>query len=96
MADVALLVLQLALQIAVPYWIVRRDMRRLPPQLLARTWNDASCWAAVVTFGLLCVPVHFIKSRRTLHGALLGLLWMAAASALALLPGLVVESLAAP
>ena len=76
MAEVALVVLQLALNIAVPAWLVRWDMRRLAPGQLARTWNEASIWSAVVAFGPLCLPVHFIKARRSWLGLILGLLWM--------------------
>lgn len=76
--QVFLFSLQLALGIALPWWVVRRDMRRLPDHQLARTWNDASFWSAIVAFGPLCIPVHFIKARRSLWGVALGVLWLAA------------------
>jgi hypothetical protein len=69
-------VLQLGLGILLPFWVVRRDERRLPPVQLDRTWNEPSFWAAIVTFGPLCIPVHFVKSRRSLLGLLLGVAWM--------------------
>jgi lipopolysaccharide export LptBFGC system permease protein LptF len=80
--EVALVVVQLALQIALPWWIVRSDMKRLDARALARTWNDASFWSAVVAFGALSIPVHFLKSRRSLRGFVLGLGWMLLAVAL--------------
>lgn len=78
MAEVLLVVIQMGLGIALPWWVVRRDMRRLPSKQLARTWNDASLWSALVAFGPLCVPVHFIKARRNAWGALLGVFWLVA------------------
>jgi hypothetical protein len=78
-ADLGLLLLQIALNVLLPAWVVRRDLRRLPPEQLARSWNDASLWAAVVLFGPLCLPVHAVKSRRSMAGLGLGLLWLAGA-----------------
>ena len=77
MADVGILTLKLALDIGLVAWVVRRDQRRLSPEQLARTWNEASFWAAVVAFGPLCLPVHFAKARRSFGGFALGLLWAA-------------------
>lgn len=79
MAKVALVVLELALGIVVPWWIVRRDLARLPPERLDRAWNTASFWSAIVGFGPLCIPFHFTKTRRSLFGLLLGLGWLVAA-----------------
>jgi hypothetical protein len=77
---VAGIVVQIVLSVVVTAWIVRRDMARLSPVRRARTWNDASFWCAVVAFGPLCLPVHFVKSRRTLGGAALGIVWMVGAT----------------
>jgi hypothetical protein len=89
--EVALVALQLALNIAVPAWLVRRDMRRLVPEQLARTWNDASLWSAVVAFGPLCLPFHFTKARRSLLGLALGLWWMLGSMVLVVLIGWAAE-----
>jgi hypothetical protein len=70
------LVLQIALGVVFTGWVVRRDMRRLPPALYARSWSEASFWSAIVAFGPLSIPVHFVRTRRTLVGALSGLVWM--------------------
>ena len=80
MADVAQLVLQLVLGILLPAMVVRRDLRRLNADQLARTWNAASFWTAVVAFGPLCLPVHFVKARRSLAGLGLGMFWMVVVS----------------
>jgi hypothetical protein len=74
--DVLLFSLQLALQIAVPWWVVRRDLRRLSEERLARAWNDASFWISIVMFGPLCLPFHFAKTRRSLWGGVIGIAWM--------------------
>jgi hypothetical protein len=81
-ADVAQLVLQLALGILLPATVVRRDLRRLNADQLARTWNAASFWTAVVAFGPLCLPVHFAKARRSVTGLVLGMFWMMVVSVL--------------
>jgi hypothetical protein len=77
--EVVLFSFQLALGIVVPWWIVRRDMRRLDDERLGRAWNDASLWMSVVAFGPLCLPFHYTKTRRSVWGLLLGLAWMVAA-----------------
>ena len=72
------LLLQIALGVTLTQWVLRRDMRRLPPWQYRRAWNEASFWSAVVAFGPLCIPVHFIRTRRTLLGAARGAAWMTA------------------
>lgn len=68
--------LQLALGIFLPWSVVRGDLRRLTPQQLSRTWNPATFWCAIVVFGPLCIPVHFVKARRTILGFFLGVACM--------------------
>jgi hypothetical protein len=69
------LALDIVLGVVLTAWVVRRDMRWLPPERLARSWNDASFWSAVVAFGPLSIPVHFARTRRTVLGFCLGCLW---------------------
>lgn len=83
---------QLALGILLPWWIVRRDMRRIPEVELDRAWTDASFWCAIVAFGPLSLPFHYVKTRRSLVGLALGIVWTVAAL---LVIGLVSELLAA-
>jgi hypothetical protein len=75
---VAEVVLQIVLSIVLTAAVVRRDERRLGAEQLARAWNYASFWTAVVVFGPLCIPVHFLRVRRSVAGLGLGLLWMVA------------------
>ena len=74
MTSVLVLVLDLILGVMLTAWVVRFDMRRLTPERLARCWNDASFWSAVVAFGPLSIPVHFARTRRSVLGFLLGVL----------------------
>lgn len=71
------LVARMALGIAVPAWVIRRDLKRLSPERRARAWNEATFWSAVVWFGPLAVLVHFARTRRSLAGFALGLAWAA-------------------
>lgn len=62
--------------------IIVRDERRLTGKHLERAWPPQSRDAAI--FGLwmmgvhpLCVLIHFVRTRRSVPGALLGLVWLA-------------------
>jgi hypothetical protein len=73
----AAILAQLALNIALPLAIVRRDLRRLPPERLQRAWPDSTLLGSVVAFGPLCLPVHFARTRSPMRGLLIGLFWAA-------------------
>lgn len=77
MNEIILFSLQLALGILLTWWVLRRDMLRLPPEQSGRAWNNASFWVAVVVFNPISIPIHFVKTRRSLGGLALGLSWMA-------------------
>ncbi len=91
LAEVLLFVLSMALGIAVPAVIVKRDLVRLTGEQLARAWPEASLWLAVVVFGPICLPIHFIRTRRNWAGLGLAVFWLLCALALVTLP---VEALA--
>jgi hypothetical protein len=78
MRDVLELIVQFAATIVVSAWVVRRDLRRLGPELLSRAWPEPSFWSAVVCFSPICVPVHFVRTRRSALGVALGLAWFVA------------------
>jgi hypothetical protein len=84
--EVLLYTLSFVLGIAVPAAIVRWDLRRLHGERLARSWPDASLWSAVVMFGPLCVPIHFLRTRRSWVGVALAIVWLVAAVVLVALP----------
>src|SRR5262245_40660412 len=77
MTSVLAVVLDLILGVVLTAWVVRFDMRRLPPERFARCWNDASFWSAIVAFGPLSIPVHFARTRRSIFGFAVGVLWAA-------------------
>jgi hypothetical protein len=79
MSEVLVLLVQFFASIFVTAWIVRFDIRRLPTELKERAWPDSSLWAAVVWFSPLCLLIHFARTRRSLAGLLLGVVWLAAA-----------------
>jgi hypothetical protein len=85
-SEVLLYSLSFALGIAVPAVIVRRDLGRLTGERLARAWPEASLWSAVVVFGPLCLPIHFIRTRRSWAGLGLGAFWLVCAVLLVTLP----------
>jgi hypothetical protein len=85
-AEVLLFALSIVLGILVPAGIVRWDLRRLTGENLARSWPDASLWSAVVVFGPLSVPVHFIRTRRSWAGLGLAAFWLVCALLLVTLP----------
>jgi hypothetical protein len=75
MRDVVSLIVQFAATIAVSAWVVRRDLERLAPELLSRAWPESSFWSAVVCFSPICVPLHFVRTRRSALGVALGIVW---------------------
>lgn len=69
---------------AMSVWAIDRDMRKLPPIMLARAYSVTSFAAAIFTgyqFGIpqVAVLVHFIRTRRSIWGVLLGLFWVVVA-----------------
>lgn len=85
-AEVLLYSLSVALGIAVPALIVRRDLAGLGGEELARAWPDASLWSAVVVFGPLSVAVHFMRTRRGWKGLGLAAVWLVGALLLTAAP----------
>ena len=83
---VLLYTVSFVLGIFVPASIVRWDLARLTGERLARAWPEASLWSAVVVFGPLCLPVHFIRTRRNWAGLGLGVAALVAAVLLISLP----------
>ncbi len=77
MLDIVLLVLVNGLGIALSAWLVQLDERRLSPAELERAWPRASFLIAVVLFAPWCLPIHFVRTRRSLTGLFLGVLALA-------------------
>ena len=69
---------------AMSVWVIDRDMRKLPPAMLERAYSVTSFAAAIFAGYQLGIPqiavlVHFIRTRRSLWGALQGLFWVVVA-----------------
>jgi len=73
MSEILVIALSFVLNAALPYAIVKRDLGRLSADRLSRAWNEASFLSAVIAFGPLSIPVHFVKTRRSWAGLGLGL-----------------------
>ena len=92
MDEILVILLLLPFNYLAPWWIVRRDMRSLAPTRLARCWNSASLGSAILAFGPLCLPFHFVKAHGLLRGLGLGIVWTAV---VVFVPALALEGLAA-
>jgi hypothetical protein len=79
--EILLYTLSFVLEIASATWVLKRDVRRLGGVLLERAWPESTMWMAAVMLGPLCLPWHFIRTRRSWAGVGLGLGWMLAALA---------------
>lgn len=82
MLDVLSLLVSMCLQILLPFWVIRRDERKLTERALDRAFPEATFWIAVVVLGTVSLPIHFVRTRRSVAGLLLGLGWFCATSAI--------------
>lgn len=99
--EVVLLLVSWALTTGLSFAAVIVDERRLDADALARAWPPASRDAALIAFGFLAVPLHFLRTRGDLRSArgllrkALGLgLGLVATAAVVLASSLVTEALA--
>lgn len=60
---------------ALTFLVVIVDERRMSHERLERAWPEASRDAAIIAFGVLALPIHFMKTRTHFRSArgLLGL-----------------------
>lgn len=64
--------MQMLLGVLLPWLVLQRDLRRLQGERRARAWPDATILAAPLAFGPACLLFHFIRTRRSVLGILLG------------------------
>ena len=69
--------------------IIKRDEKRLDDEMLARAYPPATLAASVFLFQQIAVLVHFVRTRRSFRGFLLGLGW----AIVAMIPSFVVDAL---
>ncbi len=81
MRDVTEILVPWAVVTVFLFAILDRDEARLPGSLLARAWPPATRTLGLVYFGILAVPVHFWRTRRTFIGLVLGVGWATVAAA---------------
>jgi hypothetical protein len=62
-AEVVELVLSWIVTTALSFVVVLFDERRSSEERLERAWIPASRDAALIAFGILAVPIHFIRTR---------------------------------
>jgi hypothetical protein len=79
MRDVAEIVVPWVFVTLALFALVDWDESRLSPEELGRAWPPASRTLALVYFGLLSLPVHFWRTRRTWPAVFIGLGWSAGA-----------------
>lgn len=80
MREIAVLVVPWIVTTWMLFALLRWDERRMTPAQRARAWPDASRLSAVVVFGVLCLPIHFTRTRRNVLGFLAGVGAMALVS----------------
>ena len=72
------LVLAMAVKIPAGLMLLSWDERRLArsaPDQLARAWPPATRLSAMVLFPEIALVLHFWRTRRSVAGTLLGLVW---------------------
>jgi hypothetical protein len=75
MRDVTEIVVPWAILTLALFTLVDWDESRLREEALARAWPPASRTLALVYFGMLALPLHFWRTRRSAVGFLQGLGW---------------------
>ncbi len=91
MSDVVAILASWVLTTSAVFLVLRLDERRMTPTQRAYAWPSTSRVAAGVVFGILCVPVHFGRTRRSVVGALAGLGVAGAIGIFASIPDLMLE-----
>ncbi len=69
------------------------DERRMTDEQRARAWPTASRRIAVVLFSPLCVPLHFLRTRRSARGVVEAIAWTAALLAVLMIVDAALEAL---
>ena len=73
--EVAALLASAAVSWAASAWAIKRDEKKLSEAMLARAYAPATLACSVFLFQQLAVLVHFVRTRRSFRGFLLGVGW---------------------
>jgi hypothetical protein len=91
MAEIVDLIVSFAVSTTALALLLSWDERRLSDEALARAWPVSTRRIAIVVGGVLCLPLHFARTRRTVLGFFLGVAWMIGVGLLTGLVSTVVE-----
>ena len=76
MAEIVDILVSFAVSTTAIALLLSWDERRLSDEALARAWPVSTRGIAIVVGGVLCLPLHFARTRRTVLGFFLGVAWM--------------------
>jgi hypothetical protein len=82
MSEILAIFVPWVVSLVLMFGLLRWDESRLTLVEKARAWPAASRLVAVVYFGVVCLPVHFGRTRRSLVGVLQGFAWAALVAAI--------------
>ncbi len=87
--EIAAILVSGAVSWTVSALVIKRDEKKLDETMLARAYPPATLAASVFLFQQVAVLVHFVRTRRSFKGFLLGIGWAVAA----MIPSFVVDAL---
>jgi hypothetical protein len=93
MSEVLELVVPNALMWALTFALFAWDERRMTEAQRARAWPVASRRIAVVMFAPMCVPIHFVRTRRSARGVIEAVGWTIALFAAFFVVALVLDAI---
>jgi hypothetical protein len=91
MSDVVAILASWVLTTSAVFLVLRLDEGRMTPAQRDRAWPSTSRVAAAVVFGVLCLPIHFGRTRRGIAGVAIGIGVMCAVGLVASIPDLMLE-----
>ncbi|HEY1956521.1 MAG TPA: hypothetical protein VGH28_12945 [Polyangiaceae bacterium] len=87
LVEIAAMLVSAAVSWTASWWVIKRDEKKLDETMLARAYAPATLACSVFVFQQIAVLVHFIRTRRSFRGFLLGVLW----TVVAFVPSIAVE-----
>lgn len=91
MSDVVAILASWVLTTSAVFLVLRLDERRMTPAERERAWPSTSRVAAAVVFGVVCLPIHFGRTRRGAAGVAIGVGVMCVVGLFASIPDLMLE-----
>ena len=91
MNDVIAVLASWVLTTSAVFLVLRLDERRMTVVERARAWPSTSRVAAAVVFGIMCLPIHYGRTRRTALGIVAGFGVAGAIAAVSSIPDVLLE-----